>query len=322
MGVAHACGHDIHTSVAARRGRGARRACADLPGTVVFVFQPAEEGPPPGEEAGADADARRGSSSATRSRQAIFALHAFPSLHGRAGGRIATRARPRPRSTSFIASSRGKQSHGAYPHLGVDPVVMASQAVLALQTIRSRNLAAAGAERGDGRHLPRRRALQHHPRRGPPRRHGAHLRRARCGRPSSGACGRSSTASPRPAAAPSSSTTSRTRRRRSTTPALGRSVRPRPRERRWAPDNVITVRAHHGRRGLRLLRQRMPGFYFRLGIVEPGDHLGRPAHPRLPRPTTARSPVGDPGDVAAASWTTSRAIERANAGRIDVRCPS
>ena len=107
----------------------------DLPGTVMFLFQPAEEGPPPGEEGGA---ALSGRGCLLFRPEAVFGLHARAHLDvGRAaytpGGALAA-------VDHFRVTIRGRQSHGAAPHLGIDPVVLAAQAVTALQTIRSRTL--------------------------------------------------------------------------------------------------------------------------------------------------------------------------------------
>ena len=109
----------------------------DLPGTVMFLFQPAEEGPPPGEEGGAALMLAEGVFSELRP-DAVFGLHARAQLAvGRAvytpGGALAA-------VDHFRVTIRGRQSHGAAPHLGIDPVVMAAQAITALQTIRSRTL--------------------------------------------------------------------------------------------------------------------------------------------------------------------------------------
>lgn len=135
--VMHACGHDIHTAV----GLGVASVLAsvrdELPGTVKMIFQPAEEGPPEGEEGGAELMREQGALE-DPAPGAIFALHAMPEL---TVGEIGYTPGPAFAAVDhFYATVRGEQSHGAYPHLGVDPIVMASQAVQALQTIRSRNL--------------------------------------------------------------------------------------------------------------------------------------------------------------------------------------
>jgi amidohydrolase len=139
VGVAHACGHDIHTSVQLGVASVLKSIQKDLPGTVVFVFQPAEEGPPPGEEAGAPLMLKEGVFGDAKPK-AIFALHSFPDLQV---GQVGYNAGPTMAAVDqFVIKIKGKQAHGAYPHLSVDPIVIASQAVLALQTIRSRNLPA------------------------------------------------------------------------------------------------------------------------------------------------------------------------------------
>jgi amidohydrolase len=139
VGIAHACGHDVHTSVGLGVASVLAEVRAELPGTVLFLFQPAEEGPPPGLETGAKLMLDEGAFRDPKPDM-IFALHAFHDLPVGTVG-----ANPGATMASvdqFVAKIRGKQSHGAYPHLGIDPVVMASQAILALQTIRSRNLPA------------------------------------------------------------------------------------------------------------------------------------------------------------------------------------
>jgi amidohydrolase len=141
VGVAHACGHDIHTSAALGVATVLAALGDDLPGTVVFVFQPAEEGPPPGEQGGAPLMLDEGVFEAPRPRpEAIFALHAFSDFEV---GQVGLNPGPTMAAVDqFRATITGKQAHGAYPHLGVDPVVMAAQAILSLQTIRSRTLPA------------------------------------------------------------------------------------------------------------------------------------------------------------------------------------
>jgi amidohydrolase len=109
----------------------------DLPGSILFIFQPAEEGPPPGEEGGADLMLKEGLFGKDKPA-AIFALHAFPDLEV---GQIGYNPGPTMAAVDqFRITIKGKQSHGAYPHQSIDPIVIGAEAVLALQTIRSRNL--------------------------------------------------------------------------------------------------------------------------------------------------------------------------------------
>jgi amidohydrolase len=139
VGVAHACGHDIHTSVQLGVAAVLAALKADLPGTVVFVFQPAEEGPPKGEKGGASLMLEEKALDNPKP-SAIFALHANPDL---TVGQVGYTEGPTWAAVDqFSIQIKGKQSHGAYPHLGVDPVVIAAQAILALQTIHSRNIPA------------------------------------------------------------------------------------------------------------------------------------------------------------------------------------
>jgi amidohydrolase len=137
VGVAHACGHDVHTAVVLGLAEVLAGARAELPGTVLFVFQPAEEGVPAGERGGARLMMEEGIF-AGRQPTAIYALHSWPS---RDVGQV--EAAPGPTWAAvdrFRVVLHGRQAHGAYPDQGIDPVVMAAQAVTGLQTIRSRNL--------------------------------------------------------------------------------------------------------------------------------------------------------------------------------------
>lgn len=137
VGVAHACGHDIHTAVQLGVASVLAGLRKDLPGTVKFIFQPAEEGPPQGERGGAELMMEEGVLRDPRP-SAIFALHSFPDLQV---GQIGYTVGPAFAAVDqFRIEIQGRQSHGAYPHLGVDPIVTAAQAVTALQTIRSRTL--------------------------------------------------------------------------------------------------------------------------------------------------------------------------------------
>lgn len=137
VGVMHACGHDIHTSVQL----GVASVLADMrdeiPGTIMFIFQPAEEGPPPGEEGGAELMLKEGAFNDPRP-SAVFGLHSYAHMES---GKIGYTPGPALAAVDqFIIKIRGKQAHGAQPQLSVDPIVMAAQVVTALQTIRSRNL--------------------------------------------------------------------------------------------------------------------------------------------------------------------------------------
>jgi amidohydrolase len=137
VGVAHACGHDVHTAVQLGVATVLAGMRAELAGTVLLIFQPAEEGPPPGEEGGALLMLKEGLFDEFKPA-AIFGLHTFPDWEV---GTVAVIGGPsQAASDTWRATIKGKQAHGAWPHLAVDPVVMAAEAVTALQTIRSRNV--------------------------------------------------------------------------------------------------------------------------------------------------------------------------------------
>ena len=136
VGVMHACGHDAHVAILMSVAEVLAGMKAQLPGTVKFIFQPAEEGAPPGEEGGAALMIKEGVLENPKV-DAIFGLHVFPyevgSMHYRPGAIMAS-------SDRFEIVVRGRQTHGALPWNGVDPVVVASQVVLGLQTITSRQV--------------------------------------------------------------------------------------------------------------------------------------------------------------------------------------
>jgi amidohydrolase len=137
VGVAHACGHDVHVAVQLGVASVLAGMRAQLPGTVVFIFQPAEEGAPPGERGGAQLMLEEGAFANPRPA-AIFGLHARANLDvGRMGF---TTGPALAASNGWRAVVHGRPSHGAVPQLAIDPIVMASEIVMALQTIRSRNL--------------------------------------------------------------------------------------------------------------------------------------------------------------------------------------
>jgi amidohydrolase len=137
VGVMHACGHDIHTAVQLGVASVLTAMRADLPGTVKFIFQPAEEGPPPGEEGGAELMVKEGVLQNPRPA-AIFGLHAYSEM---AVGDIGySEGAALSAADTWEVKIVGKQAHGARPELSIDPVVTAAQFVQALQTIRSRTM--------------------------------------------------------------------------------------------------------------------------------------------------------------------------------------
>lgn len=136
VGVMHACGHDNHMAILLGVATELARLQSQLPGTIKLIFQPAEEGAPAGEEGGAEMMVKEGILENPRV-DAVFGLHVFPFP----AGHIVYRAGPLMASgDSFRITVKGRQTHGAVPWGGVDPIVIGSQIVLALQTIVSRNV--------------------------------------------------------------------------------------------------------------------------------------------------------------------------------------
>ena len=136
VGVMHACGHDNHVAILMGVAEVLAGLGDDLPGTVKFIFQPAEEGTPDQSVGGAELMMQEGAFDAP-TPDAVFGLHVFPypvgAIATRPGGLMAS-------SDFFRITVRGKQTHGAVPWAGVDPIVTASQIVMGLQTITSRQL--------------------------------------------------------------------------------------------------------------------------------------------------------------------------------------
>lgn len=137
VGVMHACGHDVHTSVLMGVAEALVAVRERLPGKVLFIFQPAEEGAPAGEEGGAELMLKEGLFDKYRPDVA-FGLHVFSTLRT---GQIGYRGGPlMAASDSWRMVVRGRQTHGARPWLGVDPIVTSAQIVGALQNIVSRQV--------------------------------------------------------------------------------------------------------------------------------------------------------------------------------------
>ena len=136
-GVMHACGHDVHTTVGLGAAEVLMKLKNRLHGTVKFIFQPAEEGPPPGEEGGAKLMIAEGVL-ADPAPEAIFGLHVMPIAEAgfvglRPGGLMAAGDR-------FTLTIHGRMTHGSAPQDGIDAVYVGSQVVAALQALASREI--------------------------------------------------------------------------------------------------------------------------------------------------------------------------------------
>lgn len=133
VGVMHACGHDTHTAILMGVAEVLSKNKDKINGTVKFIFQPAEEGPPPGEEGGALLMVKEG---VMEGVDAIFGLHINSQtpvnmIRYKSGGTMAA-------AQSFTIKVNGKQSHGSQPWGGVDPILISAKIIDGLQTIISR----------------------------------------------------------------------------------------------------------------------------------------------------------------------------------------
>ena len=136
-GVKHACGHDLHMTVELGVAEVLSKMRDQIHGTIKFIFQPAEEGAPVGERGGAPLMIEEGCLENPRP-SAIFGLHVMPNIEV---GQIGINSGPAMASSDrFSITLRGKKVHGAYPHDGIDTIVVAADCITALQTIRSRRI--------------------------------------------------------------------------------------------------------------------------------------------------------------------------------------
>ncbi|GAA3606164.1 amidohydrolase [Flavivirga amylovorans] len=134
-GVMHACGHDTHTAILMGVAEILSKNKDNIKGTVKFIFQPAEEGPPPGEEGGAKLMIKEGVLENPKV-DAIFGLHIrsnyeVGTIHYKKDGIMASVER-------FVINVKGKQTHGGRPWQGVDPILISAKIIDGLQTIISR----------------------------------------------------------------------------------------------------------------------------------------------------------------------------------------
>lgn len=141
VGIMHACGHDTHVAVLMAAATVLASQRHNLAGTVIFVFQPSEEGAPPGGLGGA----RRMLAEnvfGDLHPEAIYGLHAWPQT----SGTVTMISGPMMAGSDRIdITVTGSQTHGAQPHAGIDPIVASAQIINALQTVPSRQMDAVGS---------------------------------------------------------------------------------------------------------------------------------------------------------------------------------
>ena len=141
VGIMHACGHDTHVAVLMAAATVLASQRQNLAGTVIFVFQPSEEGAPPGGLGGA----RRMLAEnvfGDLHPEAIYGLHAWPQT----SGTVTMISGPMMAGSDRIdITVTGSQTHGAQPHAGIDPIVASAQIINALQTVPSRQMDAVGS---------------------------------------------------------------------------------------------------------------------------------------------------------------------------------
>nr|WP_153009395.1 amidohydrolase [Shewanella frigidimarina] len=137
VGVMHACGHDTHVAMLMGVAENLVKVKDSLAGDVMFIFQPAEEGAPEGEQGGAELMLKQGLF-AKRKPEQVFGMHVTSSMPT---GMIGLRSGPAMASEdSFTIKVMGKQTHGSRPWSGVDPIVASAQIINSVQTIISRQV--------------------------------------------------------------------------------------------------------------------------------------------------------------------------------------